>query len=239
MFSLSTVRSPQFLNARLQGLAHVIAMQAATLTGQAVPVPPQAIRTLVLMRKFHIFLGFPSYDIGEHNHSVLFHLTDEMLGYARSLRRDGEDPTDIPYSCGLEHVPCVPSWSVEEIQLFRAQEAVDPWVGEKYWVRERVQDASRLGKDLSRMLAQVEALTGIPTCPYMLGSRVQCSPQPPLVCRAENSSFAFPESPNVRPSLLIRLGPHIKETAPNSSRSPLFLSLFRSFRVPPQHELLV
>ncbi|KAJ7813245.1 hypothetical protein B0H13DRAFT_2382644 [Mycena leptocephala] len=42
---------------RFLGLAHVIATQIATLTGQGVPIPPETIRTLVLMRKFHIFLG--------------------------------------------------------------------------------------------------------------------------------------------------------------------------------------
>ncbi|KAJ7825536.1 hypothetical protein B0H13DRAFT_1918599 [Mycena leptocephala] len=130
-----------------KGLAHVIATQIATLTGQGVPILPETIRTLVLMRKFHIFLGQPSYDLGNRNQ-------DTKRG-----------SPDIPYSRGLEHVPCVPSWSAEEILLLRAQETVDPWVGEKYWVRECVQDASRLGKDLARMLAQVEGVDWYPDLP--------------------------------------------------------------------------
>ncbi|KAJ7921303.1 hypothetical protein B0H13DRAFT_2318654 [Mycena leptocephala] len=57
---------------RFLGLAHVIATQIATLTGQGVPIPPETIRTLVLMRKFHIFLGQPSYDLGNRNQDTLF-----------------------------------------------------------------------------------------------------------------------------------------------------------------------
>ncbi|KAJ7895847.1 hypothetical protein B0H13DRAFT_1885369 [Mycena leptocephala] len=136
-----------------KGLAHVIATQIATLTGQGVPIPLETIRTL------------PSYDLGNRNQDTLFRLLGDMLDSARSLRKDSEDPLDIPYSRDLEHVPCVPSWSAEEILLLCAQETVDPWVGEKYWVRECVQDASRLGKDLARMLAQVEGVDWYPDLP--------------------------------------------------------------------------
>jgi hypothetical protein len=117
------------------------------------------------MRKFHIFLGQPSYDLGNRNQDTLFRLLGDMLDSARSVCKDSEDPLDIPYSRGLEHVPCIPSWSADEILLLRAQETVDPWVGEKYWVRECVQDASRLGKDLARMLAQVEGVDWYPDLP--------------------------------------------------------------------------
>ncbi|KAJ7921290.1 hypothetical protein B0H13DRAFT_1866892 [Mycena leptocephala] len=137
----------------------------ATLTRQGVPIPPETIRTLILMRKFHIFLGQPSYDLGNRNQGTLFCLLGDMLNSARSLRKDSEDPLDIPYYRGLEHVPCVPSWSVDEILLLRAQEAVDPWVGEKYWVRECMQDASQLRKDLARMLVQVEGVDWYPDLP--------------------------------------------------------------------------
>ncbi|KAJ7817021.1 hypothetical protein B0H13DRAFT_2379988, partial [Mycena leptocephala] len=153
--------------------------------------PAGDIRTLVLMRKFHIFLGQPSYDLGNRNQDTLFRLLGDMLDSARSVRKDSEDPLDIPYSRGLEHVPCVPSWSANEILLLRAQETVDPWVGEKYWVRECIQDASQLGKDLARMLAQVEGVDWYPDLPVALGlSRTHQDTDPSAVSEYYVPSFA-------------------------------------------------
>jgi hypothetical protein len=51
---------------------------------------------------------------------------------------------------------------VDQILLLEAQEIVDPWVAERYWLRERVQDADRAGKDLSTLLTDVAGAEWFP-----------------------------------------------------------------------------
>ncbi|KAJ6627305.1 hypothetical protein B0H10DRAFT_1941429 [Mycena sp. CBHHK59/15] len=62
------------------------------------------------------------------------------LRLARSSRNKVSDPIDVPITLDLAPFSAVPSWTAEEIAILHAQEWVDPWIGEKYWLRERIQD---------------------------------------------------------------------------------------------------
>ncbi|KAJ6592942.1 hypothetical protein B0H19DRAFT_1055603 [Mycena capillaripes] len=158
--------SPQVANfLRFLGLAHVVGMRISCLTHQPLFVPPEAIVTLGLMGKFHRLLGKRSYAIGDSNQAMLLRLVQEMRMSAHSARSSPSDPVDVPQSFGLEHLPCVPSWTVEEITLLRAQEEVDSWVGEKYLVREKVQDANRVQRDLEHLLADDNGYDWYPIFP--------------------------------------------------------------------------
>ena len=133
----------------------MIALELAVEHGGLVRVPSESITTFTLLWKFHALLGEPSYGTGVEFERILFEHAARMLGVARDARRCANDPLDIPISVGMSHIPCVPSWTVSQITLLRAQERVDPWIGEKYWLRERVQDANRAGKDLSDLISAV------------------------------------------------------------------------------------
>ncbi|KAJ6619575.1 hypothetical protein B0H10DRAFT_2216636 [Mycena sp. CBHHK59/15] len=63
------------------------------------------------------------------------------LRLARSSWNKVSDPIDVPITLDLAPFSTVPSWTAEEIAILHAQERVDPWIGEKYWLRERIQDA--------------------------------------------------------------------------------------------------
>jgi hypothetical protein len=125
-------------------------------------IPAEAIRTLSLMQKFHNLLGNPAYGPYARQDEGRLALVDRMLKVARGDRSSSSDPIDIPYSSFMGHVPCVPSWTVDQILLLEAQEIVDPWVAERYWLRERVQDADRAGKDLSTLLTDVAGAEWFP-----------------------------------------------------------------------------
>jgi len=146
-------------------------MQTAVMLHLPATVPSQCITALGYMRKFHHLLGRPSYGFGKEAEDTYFHLVEDLMKAARSARSSNLDPIDIPYTAGLEHVPCVPSWTVEQIRLLAAQELVDPWVAEKYWVRERIQDCDRVGKDLSRMQSSERSGDWYPdpTAPALVG----------------------------------------------------------------------
>ncbi|KAJ7765572.1 hypothetical protein B0H16DRAFT_1687240 [Mycena metata] len=83
----------------------------------------------------------------------------------RQRRLSYTDPIDIPPVHDLAHVPCVPSWTVEEIATLQEEEHNDPWVAEKYWLRERVEACNRAGKELSDVLADVAGAEWYPSMP--------------------------------------------------------------------------
>ncbi|KAJ7622783.1 hypothetical protein DFH06DRAFT_1143115 [Mycena polygramma] len=136
-------------------LVYVIALESALNAATPLFVPPEAIRTLSLMQKFHMLLGQPSYGTGSGYEGVLLDMVNRMLKCARDSRSKTSDPIDIPYSSVMGHIPCVPSWTPEFIRVLEAQEIADPWIAERYWLRERVQDCDRVGKDLADLLADV------------------------------------------------------------------------------------
>ncbi|KAJ7175541.1 hypothetical protein C8R46DRAFT_1030586 [Mycena filopes] len=117
--------------------------------------PPEAITTLCLMQKFHSLLGQPSYDIDPGLELMLHGWVTLMLGSARQNRLSYKNPIDIRTVPGLSHVLCIPSWTLEEITLMLAEEVMDPWLAEKYWVHEHIEACNRAGKDLSNVLADV------------------------------------------------------------------------------------
>ncbi|KAJ7813080.1 hypothetical protein B0H13DRAFT_1925768 [Mycena leptocephala] len=118
-------------------------------------IPAEAIRTLSLMQKFHCLLGNPAYGPNSLQDDERLILVDRVLKVAHEDCFSSSDPIDLPYSPFMSHVPCVPSWTADQVLLLKAQEIVDPWVAERYWLRERVQDADRVGKDLSTLLTEV------------------------------------------------------------------------------------
>ncbi|KAJ6447941.1 hypothetical protein C8R47DRAFT_1085133 [Mycena vitilis] len=136
-------------------IGYVIALESALNAATPLFVPPEAIRTLSLMQKFHMLLGQPSYGTGSGYEGVLLDMVNRMLKCARDSRSKTSDPIDIPYSSVMGHIPCVPSWTPEFIRVLEAQEIADPWIAERYWLRERVQDCDRVGKDLADLLADV------------------------------------------------------------------------------------
>lgn len=117
--------------------------------------PSEAIRTLLLMQKFHCLLEEPSYALGPGLETIMHGWVKLMIGSARQRRVSYSDAIDIPPVRDLAHVPCVPSWTVEEIAVFQKQEATNPWVAEEYWLRERVETCNRAGKELSNVLSSV------------------------------------------------------------------------------------
>lgn len=114
------------------------------------------------MQKFHMLLGQPSYGPNPGLDLHLLDLVDRMLKVARSARTKSSDPIDIPYSTVMAHVPCVPSWTVDQIKVMEAQENADPWIAERYWFSERVQEADRAGKDLANLLSNIVAADWYP-----------------------------------------------------------------------------
>ncbi|KAJ6482813.1 hypothetical protein C8R47DRAFT_1073412 [Mycena vitilis] len=136
-------------------IGYVIALESALNAATPLFVPPEAIRTLSLMQKFHMLLGQPSYGTGSGYEGVLLDMVNRMLKCARDSRSKTSDLIDIPYSSVMGHIPCVPSWTPEFIRVLEAQEIADPWIAERYWLRERVQDCDRVGKDLADLLADV------------------------------------------------------------------------------------
>ncbi|KAJ7752167.1 hypothetical protein B0H16DRAFT_1460134 [Mycena metata] len=140
---------------RFLGLAYVIALEIVSNYGPPILFPTEAIRTLSLMQKFDGILGSPTYEVGPALQSIIMSWLKLMIGCVRQRRLSYTDPIDIPPVRDLAHVPCVPSWTVEEIATLQAEEHNDPWVAEKYWLRERVEACNRAGKELSDVLADV------------------------------------------------------------------------------------
>ncbi|KAJ7041598.1 hypothetical protein C8F04DRAFT_1177053 [Mycena alexandri] len=124
---------------RFLGLVYVVALEVVSNYGGPMKFPSEAIRTLSLMQKFHCLLEEPSYALGPGLETIMH----------------GWDAIGIPPVRDLAHVPCVPSWTVEEITVFQKQEATNPWVAEEYWLRERVETCNRAGKELSNVLSSV------------------------------------------------------------------------------------
>ena len=118
-------------------------------------IPSEAITTLGLMGKFHEILGRPSYGGHPGYEKALFMWVARMLDNARSSRVDTTDAIDIGPTVSMGHVACVPSWTADTIETLQAEEVVDAWVGEKYWLMERSQDANRVSKDLASFMIEV------------------------------------------------------------------------------------
>jgi hypothetical protein len=146
-----------------QGLAYVIALEIVSNYGPPMLFPTEAIRTLTLMQKFDGILGSPTYEVGPALQSIITSWLKLMIGCARQRRISYTDPIDIPLVRDLAHVPCVPSWTVEEIATLQEEERNDPWVAEKYWLSERVQACNRAGKELSDVLADVAGAEWYPS----------------------------------------------------------------------------
>ncbi|KAJ7017471.1 hypothetical protein C8F04DRAFT_1200483 [Mycena alexandri] len=122
---------------RFLGLAYVVALEVVSNYGGPMKFPSEAIRTLSLMQKFHCLLEEPSYALGPGLETIMHGWVKLMIGSARQRRVSYSDAIDIPPVRDLAHVPCVPSWTVEEIAVFQKQEATNPWVAEEYWLHVR------------------------------------------------------------------------------------------------------
>lgn len=143
----------------------MIALEIVSNYGPPMLFPTEAIRTLSLMQKFDGILGSPMYEVGPALQSIIMSWLKLMIGCARQRRLSYTDPIDIPPVRDLAHVPCVPSWTVEEIATLQEEEHNDPWVAEKYWLRERVEACNRAGKELSDVLADVAGAEWYPSMP--------------------------------------------------------------------------
>ncbi|KAJ7029779.1 hypothetical protein C8F04DRAFT_1187455 [Mycena alexandri] len=140
---------------RFLGIAYVIALEVVSNYGPPMLFPCESIRTLCLMQKFHEILDNPAYELGPGLETIMLGWVKLMVGSARQRRLSHTDPIDIRPPRDLAHVPCVPSWTVEEIAVLQEEEAKDAWVAEKYWLRERVEACNRAGKELSDVLSDV------------------------------------------------------------------------------------
>ncbi|KAJ7020782.1 hypothetical protein C8F04DRAFT_1196205 [Mycena alexandri] len=140
---------------RFLGIAYVIALEVVSNYGPPMLFPCESIRTLCLMQKFHEILDNPAYELGPGLETIMLGWVKLMVGSARQHRLSHTDPIDIRPPRDLAHVPCVPSWTVEEIAVLQEEEAKDTWVAEKYWLRERVEACNRAGKELSDVLSDV------------------------------------------------------------------------------------
>ncbi|KAJ7022859.1 hypothetical protein C8F04DRAFT_1194127 [Mycena alexandri] len=140
---------------RFLGIAYVIALEVVSNYGPPMLFPCESIRTLCLMQKFHEILDNPAYELGPGLETIMLGWVKLMVGSARQRRLSHTDPIDIRPPRDLAHVPCVPSWTVEEIAGLQEEEAKDAWVAEKYWLRERVEACNRAGKELSDVLSDV------------------------------------------------------------------------------------
>ncbi|KAJ7015987.1 hypothetical protein C8F04DRAFT_1203975 [Mycena alexandri] len=155
---------------RFLGLAYVVALEVVSNYGGPMKFPSEAIRTLSLMQKFHCLLEEPSYALGPGLETIMHGWVKLMIGSARQRRVSYSDAIDIPPVRDLAHVPCVPSWTVEEIAVFQKQEATNPWVAEEYWLRERVETCNRAGKELSNtsdLLGKLHSILPPATGPRM------------------------------------------------------------------------
>ncbi|KAJ7032692.1 hypothetical protein C8F04DRAFT_1184659 [Mycena alexandri] len=140
---------------RFLGIAYVIALEVVSNYGPPMLFPCESIRTLCLMQKFHEILDNPAYELGPGLETIMLGWVKLMVGSARQRRLSHTDPIDIRPPRDLAHVPCVPSWTVEEIAVLQEEEGKDAWVAEKYWLRERVEACNRAGKELSDVLSDV------------------------------------------------------------------------------------
>ncbi|KAJ7019815.1 hypothetical protein C8F04DRAFT_1275805 [Mycena alexandri] len=138
---------------RFLGIAYVIALEVVSNYGPPMLFPCESIRTLCLMQKFHEILDNPAYELGPGLETIMLGWVKLMVGSARQRRLSHTDPIDIRPPRDLAHVPCVPSWTVEEIAVLQEEEGKDAWVAEKYWLRERVEACNRAGKELSDVLS--------------------------------------------------------------------------------------
>ncbi|KAJ7206432.1 hypothetical protein C8J57DRAFT_1541356 [Mycena rebaudengoi] len=134
---------------RYASLTHIVALEIVQNFGTPYYIPAEAIFSLYLMQKFHRFLEYPSYGYGSDFEEDLLRRIDIMLRLARSSRKSINDPINVAPILGIAAVPTILSWTVATIQILMAQEEVDPWIGEKYLLTERVQEADRVAKDLA------------------------------------------------------------------------------------------
>ncbi|KAJ6595927.1 hypothetical protein B0H10DRAFT_2232739 [Mycena sp. CBHHK59/15] len=133
---------------RYAALTYIVALGVVETIGGPMSVPAECVISLSLMSKFHSLLGSPSYGMGPAYEGALLRRVQHCLWLARSSRNKVSDPINVPSTLDLALFSAVPSWTAEEIAILNAQERVDPWIGEKYWLRERIQDAEGMGKIL-------------------------------------------------------------------------------------------
>ncbi|KAJ6614260.1 hypothetical protein B0H10DRAFT_1950774 [Mycena sp. CBHHK59/15] len=126
---------------RYAALTYIVALEVVETIGGPMSVPVECVISLSLMSKFHSLLDSPSYGMGPAYEGALLRRVQHCLRLARSSRNKASDPIDVPITLDLAPFSAVPSWTAEEIAILHAQERVDPWIGEKYWLRERIQDA--------------------------------------------------------------------------------------------------
>ncbi|KAJ7780756.1 hypothetical protein DFH07DRAFT_765253 [Mycena maculata] len=128
---------------RLTALAYVIEMESALKFQRPVSFLPEAITTLSLFKKFHRLVGSPDYGTGAGFEKELHSIVDRLLALARECSTHSRDLVDIPPSSRFAYILCVPLWTVDKIRLLKVQEHTDPWIGEKYWLKEQIQEADR------------------------------------------------------------------------------------------------
>ncbi|KAJ6610388.1 hypothetical protein B0H10DRAFT_1953881 [Mycena sp. CBHHK59/15] len=124
-----------------KALTYIVALEVVETIGGPMSVPAECVISLSLMSKFHSILDSPSYGMGPAYEGALLRRVQHCLWLARSSRNKVSDPIDVPITLDLALFSAVPSWTAEEIAILHAQERVDPWIGEKYWLCERIQDA--------------------------------------------------------------------------------------------------
>ncbi|KAJ7277809.1 hypothetical protein C8J57DRAFT_1503648 [Mycena rebaudengoi] len=118
---------------RYVSLTHIVALEIVQNFGTPYYIPAEAIFSLY----------------GSDFEEDLLRRINIMLCLARSSCKSINDPINIAPILGITAVPSIPSWTVATIQILMAQEEVDPWIGEKYLLMERVQEADRMAKDLA------------------------------------------------------------------------------------------
>ncbi|KAJ7669493.1 hypothetical protein DFH06DRAFT_1125846 [Mycena polygramma] len=133
-------------------LAYLVAQRVSIERGSPLSFPPESCATLGLARKFHTLLDQPSYEFPDGVEPDILLLLNFMSEFADRAAGSGSRPRDIPEVRGLEHIPCVPSWTTEDIRILQSQEPYTPWVGESYWLADRTQALLRVGRDLGQAL---------------------------------------------------------------------------------------
>ncbi|KAJ7281705.1 hypothetical protein C8J57DRAFT_1219540 [Mycena rebaudengoi] len=128
----------EFVGAYLSSvwLIHVIALEVADTFDTDYHIPPEAVVSLYLMQKFHMFLERPSYGQNLAFEKDMLDRVDIMLRHAHDSRTRNTDPIDVAMNIVIASIPAIPSWTTNTIQVLLAQECVDPWIGEKYYLSE-------------------------------------------------------------------------------------------------------
>ncbi|KAJ6447871.1 hypothetical protein C8R47DRAFT_1085150 [Mycena vitilis] len=201
-------------------LAYVVAQRVSDDRGSPLSFPPESCATLGLARKFHALLDQPSYEFPEGLEPDILLLLNFMAEFADRAATGTPRPRDVPEIRGLEHIPCVPSWTTEDIRILQAQETCMPWVGESYWLADRTQALLRVGRDLERALNCPEHAAWYPPSPKDVDG---IAPSPPFLALQARPALG---SPNDCFTLLEPLFPRYM-TIPALKVANVYLSHFR------------